>query len=415
MRWQHQTGAGSASYVVPAGGGVITSWTTNPGPNTGTSTRLEVVRESGSGNAVVGESDVQANIPAHNSASFPTRIAVQAGDVLGLEIAQGATVFCASGGVTGSDLTTRSSDPGPGNTFPQNQTQGSFLVDVSAKVEADADGDGFGDESQDKCPTVPGSVQGCPNADLAITKTASAATVAAGSNVTYTLAAKNNGPDAATGVVVNDALPAGASLVSASSTAGTCSGTSTVTCNVGTLSSGAAATVTVVVKMTSVGVKTDAATVASTADPTGAGDPNPVNNSATATTQVTAPPFTGVSFAGGALRVRNGVVTVAVTSASTATGTLRLTSVIDAKTGQAISARRAKRKTIVLGKSAFSITAGQTAKVKIRLSKRALKLLAKNKRLKATLTAASSDSFGTPATTKKKVVLRPSKRKKKKH
>lgn len=49
-------------------------------------------------------------------------------------------------------------------------------MQVAATVEGDADGDGFGDETQDKCAGTPGSVQGCPKADLAITKTGSAGT-----------------------------------------------------------------------------------------------------------------------------------------------------------------------------------------------------------------------------------------------
>src|SRR4051794_33694119 len=69
--WQHTTGSGSPSYAVPAGGGVITSWTTNPGDNAGSSTRLEVVREQGTTYTVVGESDVQTNIPTQNTGQFP--------------------------------------------------------------------------------------------------------------------------------------------------------------------------------------------------------------------------------------------------------------------------------------------------------------------------------------------------------
>src|SRR5207237_7382796 len=92
--------------------------------------------------------------------------------------------------------------------------------------------------------------------DLAITKTAPA-TATTGTNFSYTLTAKNNGPSAATGIVVTDTLPAGVTFVSASSGCTNASGT--VTCNVGSLASGASATFTITVNPTSVGTITNTA------------------------------------------------------------------------------------------------------------------------------------------------------------
>lgn len=60
---------------------------------------------------------------------------------------------------------------------------------------------------------------------------------------TYTLTATNHGPDAAGGVVLSFTLPDGASLVSISSSQGSCSGNPVVTCNLGTLENGASAEV----------------------------------------------------------------------------------------------------------------------------------------------------------------------------
>lgn len=36
-----------------------------------------------------------------------------------------------------------------------------FIIDISARLEADADGDGFGDETQDLCPTQVGTQGAC--------------------------------------------------------------------------------------------------------------------------------------------------------------------------------------------------------------------------------------------------------------
>ncbi len=161
VRWQNTaTSASAPSYAVPAGGGVITSWSTNPGANSGTSTRLEVVR-GGSPPKVVGESSLQTNIPQHNSIAFPTQIAVQAGDLIGLEKST-TTIYCVTN-TAGGDGTNEVDDPGPGNAFtdPPLHTE-SFLLNVSAKVEPDTDHDGFGDETQDQCPTSPITHGACP-------------------------------------------------------------------------------------------------------------------------------------------------------------------------------------------------------------------------------------------------------------
>jgi len=69
-----------------------------------------------------------------------------------------------------------------------------------------------------------------------------------GSNLTYTVWALNSGPDAATGVWLTNALPADVTLVSVSSTQGTCTtNNGVVICDVGTLNSLAAALLTIVV------------------------------------------------------------------------------------------------------------------------------------------------------------------------
>ena len=86
------------------------------------------------------------------------------------------------------------------------------------------------------------------SADLALTKTGPA-TAVAGTGITYTLVVRNDGPSAATAVVLTDALPAGVSFTSVSTTAGTCTygqpTARTLRCGLGTLASGATATVTV--------------------------------------------------------------------------------------------------------------------------------------------------------------------------
>lgn len=133
------------------------------------------------------------------------------------------------------------------------------------------------------------------SANLAITKTASG-DVNAGQPLTYTLAVSNAGPDASTNVTVTDALSSlinTGGLQSIATTQGTCTpaapanGTSqNVSCNLGTLNNGANATITITVlpNIAVTGVRANTASVTSP----DIGDPVRTNNTATASSTVTA-------------------------------------------------------------------------------------------------------------------------------
>jgi uncharacterized repeat protein (TIGR01451 family) len=123
-----------------------------------------------------------------------------------------------------------------------------------------------------------------PSADLSIVKTASAQTVLVGADITYTLTVHNNGPNTSSGVSVSDALPAGVSFVSSTASQGSCSGTSTVTCALGSLANGATATIAITVRTTAAGTVPNTGVVSATT-----ADPSSANNSSTVSSQVNAP------------------------------------------------------------------------------------------------------------------------------
>jgi uncharacterized repeat protein (TIGR01451 family) len=121
--------------------------------------------------------------------------------------------------------------------------------------------------------------------DLAITKIDTPDPVTQGNNLTYNLTVTNNGPSNATGVSVTDTLPAGVTFISAVPSQGSCSGTTTITCNLGSLAKNASATITITVN---VSLTTPPGNITNTATVSGGGGlDNPPNNSATATTLVT--------------------------------------------------------------------------------------------------------------------------------
>jgi uncharacterized repeat protein (TIGR01451 family) len=122
-----------------------------------------------------------------------------------------------------------------------------------------------------------------PSADLAVELADDADPVAAGRNITYTVTIVNNGPDRATGVSLTDTVPAGLAFVSADASPGNCSGTTTITCNLGVFDHNETVTVALVFKTSTTGTVTNTVQVAASQD-----DPNMANNAAAATTGVVA-------------------------------------------------------------------------------------------------------------------------------
>ena len=125
------------------------------------------------------------------------------------------------------------------------------------------------------------------NADIGLTKTASPSSARVGSNVTYTITATNAGPSDASGVQVTDVLPAALQFVSASPTTGTYDSTTGIW-NVGPLSSGSSATLTMVATVTGTGRITNTATRSAINET----DPNPRNDTSSAS--ITGNPAAGL-------------------------------------------------------------------------------------------------------------------------
>jgi uncharacterized repeat protein (TIGR01451 family) len=101
-----------------------------------------------------------------------------------------------------------------------------------------------------------------PLVDLVITKSDSPDPVSVGQNLVYGLFISNNGPAAASGVVVQDTLPAGVTFSTAVASQGTCAHASgVVTCNLGNLAYQGNANVAITVVPTAAGTLNNSATV----------------------------------------------------------------------------------------------------------------------------------------------------------
>jgi hypothetical protein len=144
--------------------GVITSWGMNVGgvsPGFADRITFKVVQPNLAASTVqvVGE-DAETTIIGANS--FKVRIPVQAGDLVGMTNDGKSLVYCEEPSL-GSALGAVEGSPTVGSTVAFTERhEGAARIPVFATVEPDADGDGYGDETQDQCPTD-GSTQGpCP-------------------------------------------------------------------------------------------------------------------------------------------------------------------------------------------------------------------------------------------------------------
>jgi uncharacterized repeat protein (TIGR01451 family) len=133
-------------------------------------------------------------------------------------------------------------------------------------------------------PSTPTAITPSASADLSLAKSTQSTNAVTGSTITYTLTVNNAGPSPATNVVVTDTIASSLTLLTATPSQGSCSGTTTVTCNLGTLANLASATVTITARVVATsGTVANSATVSATES-----DPNGGNNTGTA------PPLTVV-------------------------------------------------------------------------------------------------------------------------
>jgi hypothetical protein len=150
-------------YAAPSPG-IITSWSFQASASSvPQGLKLKVGRPAGGTDfTIVGESGPKNPTASQLNIYTDVSIPVQTGDVIGLYM----------GSLNANTYSNRDSDSGFGEVedfgdFALGNTNsygGPFhlQLDVSATVEPDADNDGFGDETQDQCPTNASTQGQCP-------------------------------------------------------------------------------------------------------------------------------------------------------------------------------------------------------------------------------------------------------------
>jgi hypothetical protein len=148
--------------------GVITSWGASfSTDHSGDALVLTVVAPTGSPNVwqIVQGSGFREILPGANGATFETRTPIAAGQTFAVE---GTVPSCVTPGIT----TLKASSSGPpvtGVTFTTTNADDSTPA-TWAKVEPDVDGDGYGDETQDKCPQSKETAAACPIVKPSVTQ-----------------------------------------------------------------------------------------------------------------------------------------------------------------------------------------------------------------------------------------------------
>jgi hypothetical protein len=147
----------SVTYAMPSDG-VITSWRFRAVAKPGTA-HLRIYRPA----ATPGQFQLMAwtadhTFALHEEATVPVRVPVKAGDRLGIGTNGPPGMFYTA------DLANQLGGVpfyAPMGSISTPNTSGGARVAIAATLEPDADKDGFGDESQDGCPSDPTSHAAC--------------------------------------------------------------------------------------------------------------------------------------------------------------------------------------------------------------------------------------------------------------
>jgi len=182
-------------------------------------------------------------------------------------------------GPVGADLADNDGD-GMHNSW---ETVNGLPLDVNVNDAAlDKDGDGARNFSEYLAGTDPSDILSFPPAgDLSISSSDLPDPATVNVDLTYTITVFNPSVSAATNVVVADTLPASVSLVSATPSLGSCTGTTSLTCDLGTLPGFGIVVIAIVVTPNAQGAISNTANVTSSST-----DPDLSNNSATSLTDI---------------------------------------------------------------------------------------------------------------------------------
>lgn len=151
-----QTALAGAPTVSPARG-VAVRWRVLGIPAFDREFQLRVLAPNGSGGYTVAASSAAETLPKNISAeagaigSFATRLSVPSGGYVGVATDPTFTTPALFGGLPGATMSKLADGP-DGTSYSGLPATAASVVGYDADIEPDADGDGYGDLTQDSCP-----------------------------------------------------------------------------------------------------------------------------------------------------------------------------------------------------------------------------------------------------------------------
>lgn len=152
-----QTALSGAPTALPARG-VVVRWRVLGIPMFDREFQLRVLAPNAGGGYAVARSSAAETLPQNISAeagaigSFATRLPVSAGGYVGIATGPTFTIPSLTSGPPGTAMS-KLADGADGTNYSGLPTTAPIVVGYDADIEPDVDGDGYGDLSQDSCPT----------------------------------------------------------------------------------------------------------------------------------------------------------------------------------------------------------------------------------------------------------------------
>ena len=258
--FQLQASSGT-SYTVPFEG-ILTSWSFQTAAVTEPTTFKVARPAGGSSYTVIGQGNVESPEPDRVN-TYPVRIPVRPGDVIGFYQERGETPAGTRSDFDSDQVAYAfGSDAQPGQT-PSFFQISKIRMNVSAKLELDADRDGFGDETQDLCPRD-GETQDPCTSDLAVVASADNPQLAIYQELTMTMTVTASGRTTADGTTLTYDVPDQLEVLSTRSTTASCrKARGTVTCTLGDLPVGGSQQITMTARARKAGTPQNSVFVAS--------------------------------------------------------------------------------------------------------------------------------------------------------
>lgn len=140
---------GGAAFPIQATSGVITSWRVQSG-SAGGAVKLRVLRQTVPGQyRAIATSGQETTVVGLGT--YASRVPIQAGDVIGVDNDNSALIFTQT--AAASYFFNPAIADGAAETPKTSAAAAVLLLLANATIEADVDQDGFGDETQDGCPS----------------------------------------------------------------------------------------------------------------------------------------------------------------------------------------------------------------------------------------------------------------------